>query len=94
MPISTVLRLLIAAYFIEAGIVLVVAPWTAIWERNFFAQTQPWLAALMASPFVRGGVSGVGVVTAFAGLRDLTAAILRRPATPAVSPTDPPPSIP
>ena len=73
---------------------LVVAPWTAIWERNFFAQTQPWLALLMANAFVRGGVSGVGVITAFAGLRDLTAAILRRPQARAESPVDPGPTTP
>ncbi len=65
---------------------LVVAPWTAIWDRNFFAQSQPWLGGLMANPFVRGGVTGVGVVTAFAGLRDLTAAILGRPAASIDSP--------
>ena len=68
---------------------LVVAPWTAIWDRNFFAQTQPWLGAIMANGFVRGGVTGVGVVTAVAGLRDLTAAILRRPAR---TPDLPPPA--
>lgn len=71
---------------------LVVAPWMEIWERNFFAQTQPWLGAIMANGFVRGGVTGVGVITAIAGLRDLTAAILRRP--PAASAPDVPPPAP
>ena len=71
---------------------LVVAPWTAIWERNFFAQTQPWLAVLMASTIVRGGVSGIGVVTTIAGLGDLTATILRR-STPVVSADEPPPPV-
>jgi hypothetical protein len=32
----------------------------------------------MASEFVRGGVTGVGIVTAVAGLRDLAAAFLSR----------------
>ena len=32
----------------------------------------PALGSWMASPFVRGAVTGVGVITAFAGLRDLT----------------------
>jgi hypothetical protein len=69
--------------------VLVVAPWTALWHRNFFAETRPWLEALMANGFVRGGVTGIGVITAVAGLRDLTAAILRRP-----SPSSEPPGAP
>ena len=90
--ISIILRLLVAAYFIEAGLVLVVAPWTPIWERNFFAQTQPWIGWAMSNAFVRGGVTGVGVVTAIAGLRDLTGAILRRPAAPVETP--PPPQVP
>ena len=54
------------------------APWTAWWERNFFAEALPVLGAVMANEFVRGGVTGVGVVTAIAGLRDLTAAVLAR----------------
>jgi hypothetical protein len=74
---------------IEAGIVLVFAPWTSVWERNFFAQTRPWLEAIMANGVVRGSVTGVGVITTIAGLRDLTAAILRRP--PAGAPEVPPP---
>ena len=54
------------------------APWTSLWERNFFADAVPVLGAIMANEFVRGGVTGVGVVTAFAGLRDLTGAVLAR----------------
>jgi hypothetical protein len=38
----------------------------------------PWLGAWMANEFVRGGVTGVGVVTAAAGLHDLTLAIFGR----------------
>jgi hypothetical protein len=54
------------------------APWTALWEQNFFAEALPTLGDLMANQFVRGGVTGVGVVTAIAGLRDLTSAVLAR----------------
>jgi hypothetical protein len=71
--------------------VLVVTPWTAIWDRNFFALTQPWLGAIMANGFVRGGVSGIGILTAVTGLRDLTDAILRRPAA-THTPEAPPPA--
>ena len=35
--IRTVSRLLFAAYFLEAGFILVVAPWSAFWEHNRFA---------------------------------------------------------
>jgi hypothetical protein len=72
--------------------VLVVAPWTTIWDRNFFAQTQPWLGTIMASPIVRGGVSGIGLITTIAGLGDLTATILRRSTPPIPSDDVPPPA--
>jgi hypothetical protein len=64
-------RLLFAAYFLEAGLILIVAPWSGFWERNFFIDALPTLDRLMASPFVRGGVSGVGLITAVAGLAEL-----------------------
>lgn len=54
------------------------APWTSLWDQNFFAEAVPALGDLMANQFVRGGVTGVGVVTAIAGLRDLTGAVLAR----------------
>lgn len=47
-----------------------VAPWSGFWERNFFAQA-PLVAEWLASNFVRGAVTGVGVVTAVAGLAEL-----------------------
>ena len=40
------------------------APWTALWERNFFADAVPALGVWMANEYVRGAVTGVGVVTA------------------------------
>jgi hypothetical protein len=75
---SFVRRLLVAAYLVEAGLLLVVAPWTGSWQRNYFGAIVPWLGEFMVNEFVRGAVSGVGVITASAGLRDLTAAIFAR----------------
>ena len=65
------------------------APWTSLWERNFFADAVPILGAVMANEFVRGGVTGIGLITAVAGLGDLTAAILRRSSR--AQPVDEPP---
>lgn len=64
-------RLLFAAYFLEAGLVLIVVPWSGFWERNFFAGAVPLLGHAAASPFVRGGVSGIGAITAAAGCAEL-----------------------
>jgi hypothetical protein len=50
--------------------VLIVAPWSGFWDQNFFAQW-PGVASWLSSNFVRGGVTGIGVITAVAGLAEL-----------------------
>ncbi|HMC75637.1 MAG TPA: hypothetical protein VKH34_00845 [Vicinamibacterales bacterium] len=86
-------RLLFAAYFLEAGFILVIAPWSQFWEHNRFAETRPALEALLNSPYDRGAVTGVGVITALAGLAELGSVILSRarrrdadPPSPTVTP--------
>jgi hypothetical protein len=44
------------------GVVLVVAPWTALWDGNVLLHPSPALRALMLSAFTRGAVSGLGLV--------------------------------
>ena len=67
-----------AAYFLEAGFILVVAPWSAFWDHNRFAATRPALEAFLNSPYARGAVTGVGVITALAGLAELGSVILAK----------------
>ncbi len=69
--IRAITRFLIAAYLVEAGLLLAFAPWMQLWHRNAFAVAVPWLLGLMANPFVRGAVTGIGLVTLGAGIRDL-----------------------
>lgn len=49
-----------------------------MWERNYFGDLLPWLGAVMENAYTRGAVSGVGLVTAWCGLRDLIRAIVAR----------------
>ena len=57
---------------------LVVAPWSAFWHQNFFTQGS-MVGAWMSNPFIRGAVSGIGVITVAAGLAELGGAFrLRR----------------
>jgi hypothetical protein len=71
-------RLLIVAFFFEIGFVLIVIPWSAFWDRNYFAQMAPALGAVMTNNFVRGAVSGLGVINVLAGLADLVSLVLAR----------------
>ena len=51
---------------------LVVAPWRSEFlERNFFVAQLPAIESIVQNVFVRGAVSGVGAVTALAGLAEL-----------------------
>jgi len=64
-------RLLFAAYFVEVGLLLVFAPWSVFWDHNFFSAAVPAIGALTRNAFVRGAVSGLGVVSVAAGLGEL-----------------------
>ncbi|MGE0449137.1 MAG: hypothetical protein AB7Q29_06070 [Vicinamibacterales bacterium] len=64
-------RLLLAAFFVEVGLLLVVLPWSDLWERNYFVYAWPLLEPLFTSPFFRGAISGVGVLNLAAGASQL-----------------------
>ena len=53
-------------------------PWSAFWERNYFARTWPALLPLMTNNFVRGATSGLGLVNLIAGFADLSAIFVTR----------------
>ena len=53
---------------------LVVMPWSTFWDRNMFVAALPDVQRLLSSSYARGAVSGVGVITAIAGVLELAAA--------------------
>lgn len=75
-------RLLYIAFFLEVGLLLVVLPWSGFWERNYFAMTWPALRELLTNNFVRGAVTGLGLVNLYAGFADLAIVFAGRPAHP------------
>jgi len=59
-------------FFVQVGLLLIVMPWwPAFWEHNYFAFAWPPLRTLLTNNFVRGAVSGLGLVNLFAGFADL-----------------------
>jgi hypothetical protein len=48
-------------------------PWSSYWDRNYFAASLPALQAIIHNNFVRGAVTGVGVINLCAGFADLGA---------------------
>ena len=65
------MRLLLTAFFLETGAVLVLAPWSQFWDRNYFAQGLPFIHMLMINNFVRGAVSGLGIVNVLAAVAEM-----------------------
>ncbi len=71
-------RLLIIALLVELGLLLIVVPWSAYWERNYFAQMSPIVSAIVTNNYMRGAVTGLGAVNLFAALADLALLVRRR----------------
>ena len=71
-------RLLIVAFFFEIGFALLVVPWSAFWDRNYFGAALPGLRPIITNNFVRGAVSGLGLINLVSGLGELIAIFLAR----------------
>ena len=79
------MRLLRSALLLEFGFVLIVVPWSVYWDRNYFVELMPQLRGLLANNFVRGAVSGLGVLNALAGCFELVSMYAARPTGAALS---------
>ena len=55
------------------GVVLVVAPWTPLWDSNWLLQLWPAVRGLLLNAFTRGAVTGLGLVNLVLAARDLHA---------------------
>lgn len=71
-------RLLLVAFFLEVGFVLIVAPWSSFWDRNYFAESMPLVDAIISNNYVRGAVSGLGVINVAAGIVELFSLLISR----------------
>jgi hypothetical protein len=56
---------------VEVGLLLIVVPWSAFWERNYFGALWPPLRPWLHNDYVRGAVTGLGFVNLMAGVADL-----------------------
>ena len=63
--------LFFALYCLEAGLFFIVVPWTRVWTMNPLLHATPALLLLSVNPFVRGFVSGFGVVHLLIGVKDV-----------------------
>jgi hypothetical protein len=57
-----VLRVVFMLFCLEIGLILLLLPWTLLWDNNFFVSLFPGWSRFWLNSYVRGAVSGLGVV--------------------------------
>jgi hypothetical protein len=55
-------HVLSVASSVLVGLILTVAPWTPLWEAHQWFGPHTAVRAFLTNPFVRGAVSGLGLV--------------------------------
>jgi len=53
--------MLYVGYLVQAGLAMLLLPWSPLWE-HLVAQTPPLLSSLLDLPALRGAISGFGLV--------------------------------
>jgi len=59
-------------FFFIFGVFLLVAPWSLIWDHMVVSIYPSGMAAILRSGWVRGGVSGLGVLDLILAVRQLS----------------------
>jgi hypothetical protein len=60
--------LVFVVFCIELGILLTVLPWTRVWSENSLLAGYPALRSFLQQGFVRGVVSGLGLIDIWIGV--------------------------
>jgi hypothetical protein len=61
---NRILRVLLLLLWLELGLLLIVIPWMGVWDANYFLNRYPTLIPILLNPYLRGAISGLGVVDA------------------------------
>jgi hypothetical protein len=76
-PAPTLAHLLSILSSLLVGFVLLVAPWTSLWDSNWLLQPHPVVRSVFLSAFTRGAVSGLGLVNILIALHDVRARLVQ-----------------
>lgn len=78
MKMSTFLSLLFVLYCAEAGVLLIFAPWSPVWDRTVVQLPFLGLRGMLLHPLARSAVSGFGIVHLIWGAHDLYMLLRRK----------------
>ena len=81
------------ALLLESGLLLVLIPWSAFWDRNYFVEWSAALGALLTSNYTRGAITGLGLLNVWAALGELGDLFGSRKSAHSHSDIDPPSDI-
>ena len=65
---NRLLRILLLLVWLELGLMLILVPWSDFWQTNYFMIQFPSMDAFLRSAYLRGAVSGLGVLNLFLAL--------------------------
>ena len=58
-------------FCLEMGLFLLIFPWTESWDSNYFSGLMPQMKSFWDNLYVRGAVSGLGVVNLYISLVEI-----------------------
>ncbi len=58
-------------YCLEVGVFLIFLPWLDIWDNNYVLSRWPLMQPLVANPFFKGAVLGLGIVNVLIGIGEI-----------------------
>ncbi len=59
---TRLLRVVLLLLWLELGLMLILVPWSDMWDINYFLYQYPALGLIMKNPYLRGAVSGLGLM--------------------------------
>lgn len=69
-------RAVVIVLGIEVGLLLLTLPWTRLWDHSLWVMQSPasipWLGTLLRSDYLRGAVSGLGLVNLWIAASEIT----------------------
>ncbi len=67
---NRILRVILSLFWLELGMALILLPWFEIWEKNYFLYRYPELASFVKNSFLRGAISGLGLMNIIFALEE------------------------
>ena len=58
-------------FCLELGVFLLMFPWTEYWDNNYFSTMAPGWRRFWGNAYVRGGVSGLGIVNLYISIAEI-----------------------